>query len=130
MNHHCGFGGIGPMGKVIRILAMSLGAIAIAGIFSLAFGWLLKVLWNWLLPSLFGLPLITYWQAFGLLVLSKLLFSGMLPSPGHHGQGMKHRCGGHDDALEPHQLRHYREYWRDRGKDDFEDYLKDIEEKP
>jgi hypothetical protein len=33
-------------------------------------------LWNWLMPALFGLPPIRFWQALGLLVLSKILFGG------------------------------------------------------
>ena len=33
-------------------------------------------LWNWLLPSLFGWPRITFWQAFGMLVLCRILFGG------------------------------------------------------
>ena len=37
-------------------------------------------LWNWLIPDLFNGPVLTYWQALGLLILSKLLFGGM----GHH----------------------------------------------
>ena len=31
-------------------------------------------LWNWLMPALFHLPVITVWQAWGLLFLSALLF--------------------------------------------------------
>jgi hypothetical protein len=31
-------------------------------------------LWNWLMPSLFGLGVITFWQALGLLVFSRILF--------------------------------------------------------
>ena len=31
-------------------------------------------LWNWLIPDLFGLPIITYWQALGLMVLSSCFF--------------------------------------------------------
>lgn len=33
-------------------------------------------LWNWLIPSIFGLTTINFWQAIGLLVLCKILFSG------------------------------------------------------
>jgi hypothetical protein len=33
-------------------------------------------LWNWLMPELFGLHVLSYWQALGLLVLSKILFGG------------------------------------------------------
>jgi hypothetical protein len=38
------------------------------------FGPAVKYLWNWLMPGLFGLPSISFWQALGLLALSRLLF--------------------------------------------------------
>ena len=31
-------------------------------------------LWNWLLPDLFAFKAITYWQAMGLFLLSRILF--------------------------------------------------------
>jgi len=31
-------------------------------------------LWNWLIPVIFGLPCITFWQAFGLNLLTSILF--------------------------------------------------------
>ena len=34
-------------------------------------------LWNWLLPSLFGWRLTTFWQAVGLLALCRILFGGL-----------------------------------------------------
>jgi len=48
------------------------------------FGEVVMHLWNWLLPTLFGLHAITFWQALGLLVLCRILFGGF----GGHG---KHR---------------------------------------
>jgi hypothetical protein len=39
-------------------------------------------LWNWLMPSLFGLRMISFPQALGLLVLSKILFGGFRGRPG------------------------------------------------
>jgi hypothetical protein len=39
-------------------------------------GVMVMVLWNWLMPALFGVPAIGYWQAVGLLILSKLLLGG------------------------------------------------------
>lgn len=47
--------------------------------------WGLMHLWNWLVPDVFGWSTITYWQAAGLLVLSKILFGGF-------GGGGKHKC--------------------------------------
>jgi len=38
------------------------------------FGWVVMLLWNWLMPDIFGLKHLTYWQAWGLLILSHILF--------------------------------------------------------
>ena len=54
------------------------------GIFAISFfSAILMLLWNWLMPSIFGLTEIHFWQALGLLVLSKIVFSGGHPG-GHH----------------------------------------------
>lgn len=60
------------MKRGIKFLAcVALGVIAV-----LAFGLITMLLWNWLVPTLFGGPLVDIWQALGLLILSKILFSG------------------------------------------------------
>jgi|SRR5215472_10436832 len=52
--------------------------IALVGIPLLlaAVGEIVKLLWNALLPPLFGWPSISIWQGLGLLVLCRLLFGG------------------------------------------------------
>ena len=40
------------------------------------FGWVVMALWNWLVPEIFGLKRLGYWQAGGLLVLCWILFKG------------------------------------------------------
>jgi hypothetical protein len=45
-------------------------------LFVLLFGWITMYLWNSLVPTLFHGPYITFWQALGLLLLSKILFGG------------------------------------------------------
>jgi hypothetical protein len=45
-------------------------------LFVFLFGYITMLLWNWLLPSIFNVPSINLWQALGLLLLSKILFSG------------------------------------------------------
>lgn len=45
-----------------------------AGVF--IFGSVVMLLWNALLPAVFGISTITFWQALGILVLSKILFGG------------------------------------------------------
>ena len=122
---------------VMRIMGMIIGGVVIACIFALAFGWLVMLLWNWLMPLLFGIKVITYWQAFGICVLSKILFSGIGGHKGpsrhgpflHHGHQMWKRHMNEDwvPAGDPRNWRYYRDYWKDRGKKDFEEYLNEKE---
>ena len=54
-------------------------ALKIAVIVTVAinlFGFAIMQLWNWLMPAIFGLKAITFLQALGLLLLSKILFGG------------------------------------------------------
>jgi hypothetical protein len=57
--------------------------LAILGMVLFAFigGELVKLLWNWLLPTLFGWKEISFWQGLGLLALCRILFGGF----GRHG---------------------------------------------
>ena len=57
---------------------MFIAPLAILGIllFIAIGGEIVKQLWNWLLPPLFGWPQITFWQAFGILALCRILFGG------------------------------------------------------
>lgn len=64
--------------------------VSMAVIFAFAFGWLVMILWNNLMPSLFGLTTISYWQSVGLLVLAKLLFGGFGHPGGHPHKGHHH----------------------------------------
>lgn len=49
---------------------MPIGFLAIVAGFSAV----VMLLWNWLMPLLFGLVVISFWQALGLLVLCRILF--------------------------------------------------------
>lgn len=50
--------------------------IVLAAVFGLLAAVLVYLLWNWLMPDIFGLPTISYWQAWGLYFLAHLLFRG------------------------------------------------------
>src|SRR5215471_16079813 len=52
-----------------------LAILAILGFIALG-GELVRLLWNWLMPPLFGWREISFWQALGLLVLCRILFGG------------------------------------------------------
>jgi hypothetical protein len=52
-------------------------------VFVTAAGLAVMLLWNWLMPALFGWTAIGFWQALGLLALGRILFGRF----GHHGPG-------------------------------------------
>ena len=66
------------MRRTTRILKFAAVAVAFLALFS----FIVMLLWNWLTPALFGWHLITYWQALGILILSKILFGGFRGRPG------------------------------------------------
>jgi len=59
------------------------GALLAAG-FAFVFGWVVMLLWNWLMPVIFGLPRIGYWQGWGLVLLSHILIKPGYPGGGNH----------------------------------------------
>ncbi|HEU0199167.1 MAG TPA: hypothetical protein VFR86_01915 [Burkholderiaceae bacterium] len=63
--------------------------VVFAAIVVAVFGAGVMLLWNWLMPELFGWPAIGFWQALGLLVLSKILLGGFR---GRWGGGMHWRA--------------------------------------
>jgi hypothetical protein len=61
-----------------RVMKFVMFAVLAGGIFGFVVMWL----WNRLMPALFGLHAIGFWQALGLLILSKILFTGFHGRPG------------------------------------------------
>lgn len=56
------------------IIPMIFGGIILAFLMAFLLGYFVMILWNWLMPVLFGFVKITYWQAWGLVLLSHILF--------------------------------------------------------
>ncbi|OHD74477.1 MAG: hypothetical protein A2177_12815 [Spirochaetes bacterium RBG_13_68_11] len=87
------------------ILGIGFGILAI-GLIALC-GWVVMLLWNWLMPEIFGLKTLNYWQAWGLLALSTILFKGF----GSGGGG-----GKSDRKRKKHLRRYIREAQSSNGK--------------
>lgn len=79
------------------IPAVLLGMVAFVAIG----GEIVKHLWNWLLPPLFGWHQLTFWQALGMLALCRILFGGF----GFHGgdKNWGHRKSKRWDAMTPEE---------------------------
>ncbi len=96
--------------KALKIIGMVAGGTALAAAIAFLLGFAVQALWNWLMPELFGLPQITYWQAWGLLVLGHLLLGGG-PRFNHHHEAkdgfhkkLKEKfsgCGGQEPVGTP-----------------------------
>lgn len=92
-----------------RWFQRGLGIAILVLIVFAGFGQAVLHLWNWLMPDLFGLKPITYWQAVGLMGLCWILFrAGFLGSP--------HRAWG--------GRRHLRDRWEQLTPDEREKFRK------
>jgi hypothetical protein len=89
--------------RVLKFIAIGLLAATV-------FTFVVMHLWNWLMPSLFGLHLITFWQALGLLILSKILFGGFRGRPG--GFGGRRRMMERWEKMTPEEREKFREGMR------------------
>jgi len=87
---------------------------AIAGmiVFATVGAWIVQLLWNWLVPTLFGGPTVTLWQALGLLLLCRILFGGF----GFHGgrSRFRHRMDERWEHLTPEERERFRQRMRAR----------------
>jgi uncharacterized membrane protein len=81
--------------RLKKLVWMAPAAIVGMAVFIAIGGEVVRLLWNWLAPALFGWGTITFWQAVGLLALCRILFGGS----GWHGSArsnvrrrMEERC--------------------------------------
>jgi hypothetical protein len=92
-----------------------IGPAAIVGLVLVVFigGELVALLWNWLLPPLFGWRAITFWQALGLLALCRILFGGL----GRHGgprPSFRRRMAQRWEGMTPEERERFRQAMLDR----------------
>ncbi len=100
-----------------------LGVLAVVGL-AILFGFVIMWLWNWLMPVIFGLPLLTYWQAVGRYILFKII----LGSSG--GGGKSHKSSKHSKSSckkEPKsefsKWKYYDDFWKEEGDRAYKEYV-------
>lgn len=63
---------------VLAVIAFVIGFLGVAfGLLCLQ-AWVVMNLWNWIMVSLFNLPVLTFWLSFGLMWLFQLLTKGLV----------------------------------------------------
>jgi len=111
--------------KTVKVLAIIVFASVL---FALAV-YVLMRLWNWLMPDLFGLATLNYWQALGIMVLAKLIFGfgGGSSNKGRHKTKTKGhvkkdaKCGAMRRDFSEWKL--YDEFWSTEGEAAFQAYV-------
>lgn len=119
--------GRGPA-KALKIIGIVLlGIIAIA-VLAIVFGIFVKLLWNALMPEIFGLPEISFWQAAGLAVLAHIFFGAHSGAPRYERSGKKKKSIP-AEKVEKYSLSRemeldYAEFWREEGRDAFKSWMR------
>ena len=107
-----------------------IGGIFLAVFLAFIFGYFVMLLWNWVMPQIFGLPVIDYWLAFGIIILARLIFGGL-------GSGHSNNKSSHHDRFSSSKFKrrfsrdcrpknkwsHYEDYWKEEGEQAFNDYV-------
>jgi hypothetical protein len=95
--------------KIVKIVVLF---VIFAPLIVFVFGEIVLHLWNWLMPALFHLPTITYWQGLGLLVLSWLFFGGLRGSGPRSGyrRHWRRRMQDHWEHMSPEEREKFREW--------------------
>ena len=94
--------------RIVRGLKFALIAIAAVAVF----GFVVMQLWNAVLAPATGWHALTFWQAVGLLILSKILFGGFR-GPGWRGH-WRHRMRERWEQMTPEEREKFREGMRSR----------------
>ncbi len=99
--------------------------LAIIGITGLAilFGFVIMWLWNWLMPELFGLTEITYWQGVGLFILFKILTGSCGSSSCDSSKDSKSDCKKSDSNKSFSKWKHYDKFWKEEGDELYKQYV-------
>jgi len=89
-------------------ICIMLAAIAV-------FSVVVMLLWNALMPELFRLPVLNYWQAAGLMLLARILFGGLIHDMAGRGRMGDDRRFGYGNKL--------REKWMNMSADERKEFV-------
>ncbi len=100
------------------------GAIAITGL-AILFGYVIMWLWNWLMPEIFGLPSLTYWQAVGLFILLKVFLGGCGSSNSCKSKPSKNSNDDckKDSKTDFSKWKYYDKFWKEEGDHQYKQFV-------
>jgi len=112
---------------ILKIIGwVILGLIGVT-VFAFLFGYFVMLLWNWLMPAIFGLGLITFWQAVAIIVLARLIFGGFKHKHDRNGshpfKRNWNRKKKNDFKENWYKWKYYDDFWKEEGEKSFDDYV-------
>ncbi len=97
------------------------GILAITGL-AILFGFVIMWLWNWIMPEVFGLTTLSYWQAVGLFILLKILLGGCGSGSSKSSRKSKSKCKS-DSKSEFSKWKLYDKFWKEEGDEIYKQYV-------
>lgn len=82
-----------------------IGGLVFGAAMALVLGAVFMALWNWLMPEIFGLTTLTYWQAWGIVLMAHILF----------------KTGNHSKRF--HDEHHHDDSWKEKFRSKFRDRM-------
>lgn len=108
-------------GRILHFGAHALLGVVVVAAVATIFGWVVMTAWNAVIPAVFNLPQLAFWQAVGLLVLGRVLVGRF-----HHGhRGRDCKIGRHfrrPEADVPPEGGAFAQWWWEEGETAFRSF--------
>jgi uncharacterized membrane protein YraQ (UPF0718 family) len=116
-----------------RSIVYIIFGLIVAVFLGFVLGFVIQQLWNWLMPGIFNLKEITYWQAVGIFILARIIlgsFSSNVSQDGANEKKKRIACEEEkaDIRKEWGSWKYYDEWWDQEGKKAFESYVSEKQE--
>ena len=110
-------------GEIVGMIIF--GGIFIVGL-AILLGFIIMWLWNWLMPMIFGLTTLTFWESVGIFILLKILLGGCGGFGGKDKKHSKTSSCKHNPKGEFSKWKHYDDFWKEEGNKAYEAYVERI----
>jgi len=117
------------LSHIFKIIGFVILGVLGALVFAFLFGYFVMLLWNWLMPKLFGFVMINFWQAVGIILLARLIFGGFKHKHDerHNGKfaSIWRRKFRSDRTSKNHwyKWKYYDKFWKEEGESVFNEYV-------
>ncbi len=105
-----------------EMLKHILAGLIFAIVFAFLFGIFMMLLWNWLMPTIFSLPELSYFEAVGVIVLSRLIFGSFGPHS-HNEHSPRKSMNRQRDERWTDRWKYYHDFWNSEGEKSFNEYV-------